>query len=105
MLGVTKQADLIHPVPPEFFRGKVGLDAGCGFGRHVVVSGLVRSPFGAHPPLLRWPGFTRLGRPCWFSERPDLGHRPLWLAPLRRAPSRERHVVFGQAAEPHKAGA
>jgi SAM-dependent methyltransferase len=22
-------------VPPEFFRGKVGLDAGCGFGRHL----------------------------------------------------------------------
>jgi SAM-dependent methyltransferase len=22
-------------VPPEFFRGKIGLDAGCGFGRHL----------------------------------------------------------------------
>jgi SAM-dependent methyltransferase len=26
----------IHPVPPEFFPGKRGLDAGCGFGRHLV---------------------------------------------------------------------
>jgi len=25
----------IHPVPPEFFAGKRGLDAGCGFGRHM----------------------------------------------------------------------
>lgn len=25
----------IHPLPPEFFRGKLGLDAGCGFGRHL----------------------------------------------------------------------
>ena len=25
----------IHPVPPEFFPGKRGLDAGCGFGRHL----------------------------------------------------------------------
>lgn len=25
----------IHPVGPEFFPGKLGLDAGCGFGRHV----------------------------------------------------------------------
>lgn len=24
----------IHPVGPEFFPGKLGLDAGCGFGRH-----------------------------------------------------------------------
>lgn len=65
MFGVTKQTDLlkersrrsfgyqwtvfgemaeqfeadflnyIHPIPPEFFLGKVGLDAGCGFGRHL----------------------------------------------------------------------
>ncbi|HEY7678817.1 MAG TPA: methyltransferase domain-containing protein [Candidatus Methylomirabilis sp.] len=25
----------IHPLGPEFFPGKLGLDAGCGFGRHV----------------------------------------------------------------------
>ncbi len=25
----------IHPVDIEFFKGKVGLDAGCGFGRHM----------------------------------------------------------------------
>ena len=25
----------IHPIGPEFFPGKLGLDAGCGFGRHV----------------------------------------------------------------------
>ena len=25
----------IHPIGPEFFPGKFGLDAGCGFGRHV----------------------------------------------------------------------
>jgi SAM-dependent methyltransferase len=25
----------INPVPPEFFKGKFGLDAGCGFGRHI----------------------------------------------------------------------
>lgn len=25
----------IHPVAPEFFQGKRGLDAGCGFGRHI----------------------------------------------------------------------
>lgn len=25
----------IHPLSPEFFRGKVGLDAGCGFGRYL----------------------------------------------------------------------
>ncbi|MBI2495601.1 MAG: methyltransferase domain-containing protein [Candidatus Omnitrophica bacterium] len=25
--------DSIHPIDPAFFRGKVGLDAGCGFGR------------------------------------------------------------------------
>jgi len=25
----------ISPVTPEFFKGKLGLDAGCGFGRHI----------------------------------------------------------------------
>lgn len=25
----------VHPLGPEFFAGKLGLDAGCGFGRHV----------------------------------------------------------------------
>jgi SAM-dependent methyltransferase len=25
----------IHPLTPEFFKGKLGLDAGCGFGRHL----------------------------------------------------------------------
>ncbi|MBL7129837.1 MAG: methyltransferase domain-containing protein [Candidatus Omnitrophica bacterium] len=25
----------IYPVKPEFFKGKFGLDAGCGFGRHI----------------------------------------------------------------------
>lgn len=25
----------IHPLGPDFFKGKVGLDAACGFGRHV----------------------------------------------------------------------
>ncbi len=25
----------IHPVQPEFFQGKLGLDAACGFGRHL----------------------------------------------------------------------
>src|SRR5689334_12190526 len=25
----------IHPVPPDFFVHKRGLDAGCGFGRHM----------------------------------------------------------------------
>lgn len=27
--------EYIEPVRPEFFQGKVGLDAGCGFGRHI----------------------------------------------------------------------
>lgn len=27
--------EYIYPVEPAFFRGKVGLDAGCGFGRHI----------------------------------------------------------------------
>jgi SAM-dependent methyltransferase len=27
--------EYIDPVQPEFFRGKLGLDAGCGFGRHI----------------------------------------------------------------------
>lgn len=26
----------IHPISPDFFAGKRGLDAGCGFGRHIV---------------------------------------------------------------------
>lgn len=34
----------IHPVPPEFFVGKRGLDAGCGFGRHMYHA----ARFGAH---------------------------------------------------------
>lgn len=25
----------LHPATPEFFAGKLGLDAGCGFGRHI----------------------------------------------------------------------
>ncbi|HXH05125.1 MAG TPA: methyltransferase domain-containing protein, partial [Vicinamibacterales bacterium] len=25
----------VHPIGPEFFPGKLGLDAGCGFGRHI----------------------------------------------------------------------
>ena len=25
----------LHPATPEFFRGRLGLDAGCGFGRHL----------------------------------------------------------------------
>lgn len=25
----------IYPIKPEFFKGKIGLDAGCGFGRHI----------------------------------------------------------------------
>ncbi len=25
----------LHPATPEFFRGRLGLDAGCGFGRHI----------------------------------------------------------------------
>lgn len=25
----------LSPAPPEFFRGRLGLDAGCGFGRHL----------------------------------------------------------------------
>jgi len=25
----------IYPIEPEFFKGKIGLDAGCGFGRHI----------------------------------------------------------------------
>jgi SAM-dependent methyltransferase len=29
----------IHPVEPSFFEGKVGLDAACGFGRHLYFSG------------------------------------------------------------------
>ena len=29
----------IHPVEPSFFEGKVGLDAACGFGRHLFFSG------------------------------------------------------------------
>ena len=33
----------IHPVAPEFFVGKRGLDAGCGFGRHIYSA----SRFGA----------------------------------------------------------
>lgn len=28
----------IHPVQPSFFEGKVGLDAACGFGRHLYFS-------------------------------------------------------------------
>ncbi len=28
--------DAIQPIQPEFFKGKLGLDAGCGFGRHLV---------------------------------------------------------------------
>lgn len=27
--------EYIYPVTPPFFRGKIGLDAGCGFGRHI----------------------------------------------------------------------
>ena len=34
----------VHPVSPEFFPGKRGLDAGCGFGRHLVHA----ADFGAH---------------------------------------------------------
>lgn len=30
----------IHPVTPEFFKGKLGLDAGCGFGRHIYNAAL-----------------------------------------------------------------
>lgn len=26
----------VSPATPEFFRGRLGLDAGCGFGRHIV---------------------------------------------------------------------
>jgi len=29
----------IFPVEPEFFQGKIGLDAACGFGRHLFFSG------------------------------------------------------------------
>jgi len=27
--------DYVHPLQPDFFDGKLGLDAGCGFGRHL----------------------------------------------------------------------
>jgi len=27
--------DYVHPLTPSFFSGKLGLDAGCGFGRHL----------------------------------------------------------------------
>jgi SAM-dependent methyltransferase/uncharacterized protein YbaR (Trm112 family) len=27
--------DYVHPLTPSFFAGKLGLDAGCGFGRHL----------------------------------------------------------------------
>jgi SAM-dependent methyltransferase/uncharacterized protein YbaR (Trm112 family) len=27
--------DYVHPLTPEFFAGKLGCDAGCGFGRHL----------------------------------------------------------------------
>jgi len=27
--------DYVYPLTPEFFAGKLGLDAGCGFGRHL----------------------------------------------------------------------
>src|SRR4030043_2454653 len=30
----------ISPVSPEFFKGKLGLDAGCGFGRHIYNAAL-----------------------------------------------------------------
>ncbi len=33
----------LDPVPPSFFQGKLGLDAGCGFGRHIYQA----SRFGA----------------------------------------------------------
>lgn len=30
----------INPVTPDFFKGKLGLDAGCGFGRHIYNAAL-----------------------------------------------------------------
>lgn len=30
----------IHPLTTEFFKGKLGLDAGCGFGRHIYNAAL-----------------------------------------------------------------
>src|SRR5260221_8231031 len=30
--------DSIRPITPEFFKGKVGLDGGCGFGRSLFYS-------------------------------------------------------------------
>lgn len=31
--------DYVKPLEPEFFKGKLGLDMGCGFGRHLYWSG------------------------------------------------------------------
>ena len=30
--------DYVYPLQPDFFNGKLGLDAGCGFGRHLYYS-------------------------------------------------------------------